>query len=415
MGDACTGAATFTSFTTSTEQTFSVSQSTSRSLSVQDASTIDINLTLSGAEFVTQSVIPGATETVDVPVEITVPVQRVVTVPVLTLFAPCSTSDPPTSSRTPTPSPDTSSAPVSSSRESTPTSDAQTTETTPRNSGSSSASVPGSSSNRQDPTPTPTPSGSGSSNNNNPSETGTIITTTTVGSTTLPNGSQSIYVATLTTSLAPNGTLNDNGNTGSSGGGGSTRAVAIGVGVAGGIVALIILVMGITWHIRRKRRNTLDLDENVWGPDHEPKAQSPRPAVIPEYSYNPYGEGRTTAYAPVPTMSPPRARPMSLSASGHTPQGSTADEILYEAARQDLPRSRTASTTTRGYGSLTASSHMTHSARSDSVVGLLETHSEGRPDAHGRVVDHDEERPSSPVSITAPKLSIANPDADKDH
>jgi len=205
--------------------------------------------------------------------------------------------------------------------------------------------------------------------------------------------------------------------------------------------------MGITWHIRRKRRTSLELglDEgDVWErktPD-ESANSGMRPAVIPEYTYNPYTEARTTSYAPVPTMSPPRPRPMSL--GGHTSQASvgssgsggltvaptlarvkTADEILWEAAREDLPRSRTTSVTasqhTRGYGSLTALSHLTHGGRSDSVVGLLETHGENvgghALDEIGRRMyasDAEEERPMSPVSITVPRLAITNPDADKD-
>ncbi|KAG8771332.1 hypothetical protein FRC12_003669 [Ceratobasidium sp. 428] len=453
MGDVCTGAPTFTSFSASTQQTFSVSQSASQSLSVGEQSIISRPITISGIDVSFDlSTIPGATATVDINVPVTVPAQRVVSVPVLTLFAPCSSSETPTSSSTPVSTPESSSSSTSSSRETTPTSESRTSASNTRTSEQSSASSPASSSERQNSVPAPTPSRTISNNNNNPSETGTILTTTSAVLTTLPNGSQSTFIATLTTSIPPNGSLNNNDHTGGGGGAGSRRAVAIGVGVTGGVIALIILVMGITWHIRRKRRNSLDLDMNaadVWAPDRESKALSDsidfrtRPAVIPEYTYNPYTEARTTAYAPVPTMSPPRARPMSL--AGHTPQTSissagnggltvaptlgrtkTADQILYEAAREDLPRSRatsaTASSHTRGYGSLTASSHGAHSGRTDSVVGLLEAHhSGGAGHAHDEIGRRmyasdveEEERPASPVSIAAPKLAIVNPDADKD-
>ncbi|KAG9101219.1 hypothetical protein FRC06_003259 [Ceratobasidium sp. 370] len=451
MGDVCTGAPTFTSFSASTEQTFSVSQSASQSLSVQDPTVISRAVTISGTDVsLFLSTIPGATSTIDVFVPVTITAQHVVSVPVLTLFAPCSTSEASSSSSIPTSTPESSSTPTSSSTETTPTSESRTSARNTRTSENAPASTPASSTGRQNSAPTPTQTSAGS--NNNPTETGTIFTTTSLGLTTLPNGAQSTFIATLTTSVAPNGSLNNNDHTGGGGGASSSRAIAIGVGVAGGVIALIILVMGITWHIRRKRRNELELglDEGeAWGPNHERKTPDEainlgtRPAVIPEYTYNPYSEARTTSYVPVPTTSPPRSRAMSL--GGHTPQASvsssgnggltvapvlartkTADEILYEAARADLPRSRatsaTASQHTRGYGSLTASSHLTHGGRSDSVVGLLEAHSgNGSGYAHDEIgrrmyasdVEEDE-RPMSPVSIAAPKLAITNPDADKD-
>jgi hypothetical protein len=110
--------------------------------------------------------------------------------------------------------------------------------------------------------------------------------------------------------------------------------------------------------------------------------------------------------------------------SSLTSRTKTADEILYEAAREDLPWSRATSATAshRAHASLTASSHMTHNQRSDSVVGLLEAQG-----GTGHV--HDEElaqhyheltaaagmeRSISPVSVVAPKLAIVNPDADKE-
>ncbi|KAG8709226.1 hypothetical protein FRC08_018472 [Ceratobasidium sp. 394] len=442
MGDVCAGAPTFTSFSASTEQTFSVSRSASQSLSIQDSSIISRPVTISGTDVsMVLSTIPGATDTVDVFVPVTVPAQHVVSVPVLTLFAPCSTSEESSSRSTPISTPDSTSTPTSSSTETTPTSESRTSARNTRTSENTPASTPASSTGRQNPAPTPTPTPPGP--NNNPSETGTIITTTSLGLTTLPNGSQSTFIATLTTSVAPNGSLNNNDHSGG-GGASSSRAIAIGVGVAGGVVALIILIMGITWHIRRKRRNSLDLGlggSEIWGQESKSPDERTRPAVIPEYTYNPYAEARTTSYAPVPTMSPPRPRPVSL---GHTSQTSvsssgnggltvapilartkTADEILYEAAREDLPRSRatsaTASQHTRGYGSLTASSHLTHGGRSDSVVGLLEAHGGGGTgpvhDEIGRRMyasDVGDERPMSPISIAAPRLAITNPDADKD-
>ncbi|KAG8736530.1 hypothetical protein FRC10_009216 [Ceratobasidium sp. 414] len=455
MGDSCTGVPTFTSFSASTEQTFSVSQSTSQSFSILDPSVISSAVTISGTDVsLALSTVPGATSTINIIVPVTVPAQHVVSVPVLTLFAPCSTSETPSSSSTPTPTPGSSSTPTSSSTETTPTSESRTSDRNTRTSENTSANPPASSTGRQNSAPTPTSTSPGS--NNNPSETGTIFTTTSLGFTTLPNGSQSTFIATVTTSVAPNGSLNNNDRTAGGGGAGSSRAVAIGVGVAGGVIALIILIMGITWHIRRKRRASLELglglgldESHVWAPTHERKSPDgstdsrTRPAVIPEYTFNPYSEARTTSYAPVPTMSPPRPRTMSL--GGHTPQASvsssgnggltvapmlvrtkTADEILYEAAREGLPRSRTTSVTasqhTRGYGSLTASSHLTHGGRSDSVIGLLEAHG-GNAGGHGldeigrRMYASDveeEERPMSPISIAVPRLAITNPDADKD-
>jgi hypothetical protein len=297
-------------------------------------------------------------------------------------------------------------------------------------------------------------------------ETGTLTTITSVGSTTLPNGSQSSYVTLVTSSIAPNGSLNDSQNGGKSGSG-SGRAVAIGAGVTGGIIALIILMFGITWHIRRKRKNAFDDLNNseIWGPNHEAKAlQSSVNSSVhgPGYTYNPYGEPRSIAYAPVPSMSPPRPMSMPLAdpddrglpgAGYGVPQGGglgvaaplltrakTADEILYEAAREGLPRSRTSSATASHHTrpSETGTSHQPHpslsasnlthgsmkSRRSESVVGLLEhpaipsARTSLYHDAQVAQQYHDlidvPDRPMSPVSVVAPRLAIVNPDEDKD-
>ncbi|KAB5589393.1 Oxidoreductase [Ceratobasidium theobromae] len=430
MGDTCTVSPTFTSFSSSTSQTFSVSQSTSESVSA-GAGTVVTRSVQSGTEWiVTESSADGATQTVDVPVQITFSAQEVIRVPVLTLYAPCSSTESTTSSTS-----TSSTSSTSSTRESTPAE----TSTTQR---TSSTSRPANSQNTNaEPTPTPT-----STQAENTS--GSILTTiTSIAPTTLSNGSQSSYVAVIT-SYAPNGSLNENNNSSHSGSG-STRAVAIGAGVAGGVIALIILIFGITWHMRRKRRNSFmdgdPLDGHVWGPDHESKALQSTVNLNPRgagYSYNPYAEANPLAYAPVPTMSPPRgpvplvnmddrrlAAPTGGLGLGAVPQPKTADEILYEAARQDLPRSRTSSATAtatshRTHPSL-AASNMTHSSlrsrRSESAVGLLEHASAPAPAAtpqpqYQDLMDApvDLSRPMSPVSVVAPRLAIANPDNDKD-
>ncbi|KAF8594680.1 hypothetical protein BDV93DRAFT_611766 [Ceratobasidium sp. AG-I] len=470
MADICTGSATFTSFTASTQQTFSVSQSTSESLSIGEGTVLTRNIGTGTDAVVSETNIPGATVTVPVVIPVTVTDQQVVQVPVLTLFAPC-TSESSSSSSSSVATPTSSATPVSSSTaaESTTTPQSRSSsESSTRGAGSSTPVASGSSNTRQNADSTPTPTNSASRNNNNPSETGTIIVTTSLALTTLPNGSQSSYIATVTTSVAPNGSLNNNDSGAAAR---SSRAVAIGVGVAGGVLALIILMIGITWQVRRKRRKLLGPgdDSDIWAPDREVKTPQGSPSSRTPgygYSYNPYGEARTTSYAPVSVNSPPRARPLSLGGSdgGRTPRVSmggnhpgglvvapplprtkTAEEILYEAARQDLPRSRATSATashhTRGselgmststshrpQASLTAShlSHGTYSSgngrRTDSVVGLLEhSPTPGTNSFHLHEEDpmlhyHDmvdvveEERPMSPVSVVAPRLAIVNPD-----
>ncbi|CAE6405201.1 unnamed protein product, partial [Rhizoctonia solani] len=399
--------------------------------------------------------------------------QQVFTVPISTLFAPCtsesttSTSSTPTSTTpTSTSTPQTSTTPTSTRPETTETPESETSQTERSTRITSPTSTPPPASNANS-TPVASPP---STPNNQPasstSATGTLTTLSTAVPTTLSNGDQSMVVIVTTSSIAPSGALNGNDNSGNSGGGSSSnsgRAVAIGVGVAGGVIALIILIFGITWHIRRKRRNAMPLDDSeIWGPHHENK--TPPPGVLPVnhgpgYTYNPYSEVRPAAYAPVPTMSPPRARPMvlaesddnRLSAGSHGPAGltapllsraKTADEILYEAAREGLPKSRTSSATAshhtrpsetlshRANQSYTAS-HKTHgsmaSRTSGSAVGLLDhppppsTHGSLNQDAQAAQRYQDlmdapvaPERPMSPVSIAAPRLAIVNPDVDKD-
>lgn len=205
-------------------------------------------------------------------------------------------------------------------------------------------------------------------------------------------------------------------------------------------------------------------DSEIWGPHTESK--TPPPGTLPiqhgaGYTYNPYSEVRPAAYAPVPTMSPPRARPMvlaesddsRLSAGSYGPvatgltaplltRAKTADQILYEAAREGLPKSRASSATashhTRPSETVShranqsyAASHKTHgsmaSRTSGSAVGLLDhpapssTHGSLNQDAQAAQRYQDlmdapavPERPMSPVSIAAPRLAIVNPDVDKD-
>ncbi|KAF8751944.1 Oxidoreductase family, C-terminal alpha/beta domain [Rhizoctonia solani] len=322
-----------------------------------------------------------------------------------------------------------------STTERTTTSTPQTSEQQNQN-----TSQAGNSPNTPTPTPTPNP---GSSPTPTPPQ-------TNQGGNTVSQTGTLTTISSFSTLHSPMdlGLPSQFSNSGSNG-----RAVAIGLGVTGGFVALIILIFGITWHIRRKRRNAMPLDESeIWG-SHEaktpPQGNLALNAQATGYTYNPYGEVRPAAYAPVPTaMPPPHPRPMvlaesdenRLSAGSYGPQPSvgpsvpllsrtkTADEILYEAAREGLPKSRASSATashhTRpsetgvSYRQKTsyAASHKTHgssaSRASGSAVGLLD-----RPPTHAT---HDEdglsepERPASPVSIAAPRLAIVNPDLDKD-
>ncbi|KAG8689491.1 hypothetical protein FRC11_002318 [Ceratobasidium sp. 423] len=322
------------------------------------------------------------------------------------------------------------------------------------------------------PTPTPTPASTpANQGSNSVSQTGTLTTISAFSATTLPNGSRSTVIILSTSSIAPSGGLNGGDNGGNGSGGSSSnsgRAVAIGAGVAGGVIALIILIFGITWHIRRKRRNAMPLDDSeIWGTHHESKTPPLSNLAVnnpgPGYTYNPYTEARTTAYAPVPTMSPPRARPMVLAESdenrlsaasyGSQPAAAglnapllgrpkTADEILYEAAREGLPKSRASSATASHHTRQSeagvshrpnqsfAASHKTHgslaSRTSGSAVGLLDhppssAHGSLHGDAQAAQRYQDlmdapaePERPMSPVSIAAPRLAIVNPDVDKD-
>ncbi|CAE6446421.1 unnamed protein product [Rhizoctonia solani] len=475
MGDVCTDTPTRTIFATSTSQAVSVSQSTSESVSVAPGSVVTRSVQSgTGTEWViTESTVPGTTQTVQVEVPVTVSgEQQVFTVPVSTLYAPCtsSTTSSTTTSTTPT-STSTSTTPTSTTPTSTSTTPTSTETTESRTSTTEQTTSPTSRTSEQQntntsptatpPTPTPTPTPPPTSQGSNSvSQTGTLTTISSFSTTTLPNGSQSTVVVVVTSSIPPSGGLNgnDSGNSSSGSSSNSTRAVAIGVGVTGAVVALIILVFGITWHIRRKRRNAipLPLDESdIWGTHHE--AKTPLQASLPVnnhgagYTYNPYGETRTTAYAPVPTVSPPRARPMvlaesddnRLSAGSYGPQPTgvgptapllgrtkTVDEILYAAAREDLPKSRASSATashhtrpsetgfSHGQKTSFAASHKTHgssaSRASGSAVGLLDhpptynTHGSQHGD------EAEPERPTSPVSIAAPRLAIVNPDLDKD-
>ncbi|KAF8704532.1 Oxidoreductase family, C-terminal alpha/beta domain, partial [Rhizoctonia solani] len=386
-----------------------------------------------------------------------------------TTVPPTTTSTTPTTSSTSTTvetsatsthsTPSTSETPESrtSTTERTTTSTPQTSEQQNQN-----TSQTGNSPNTPTPTPTPNPGSSPTptppqtnQGGNTVSQTGTLTTISSFSTTTLPDGSRSTLTVLVTSSIPPSGGLNETetGNSHSSSGS-NGRAVAIGLGVTGGFVALIILIFGITWHIRRKRRNAMPLDESeIWG-SHEaktpPQGNLALNAQATGYTYNPYGEVRPAAYAPVPTaMPPPHPRPMALaesdenrlSAGSYGAQPSvgpsvpllsrtkTADEILYEAAREGLPKSRASSATashhTRpsetgvSYRQKTsyAASHKTHgssaSRASGSAVGLLD-----RPPTHATTHDEDglsePERPASPVSIAAPRLAIVNPDLDKD-
>ncbi|CAE6427723.1 unnamed protein product [Rhizoctonia solani] len=485
MADVCTNNPTQTVFATSTSQATTVTRSTTESLSVVPGSVVTRSTQSgTGTEWIiVESTAPGTTQTVQVEVPVTITgEQQVITAPVSTLYAPCSTSTTSTTSTSTTPtttttSTSTSTTPTSTSTtptstETTPTT-TQTTESRTTTTTEQTTSPTSRTSEQQNnnttptttaPTPTPTPPPN-TQGGNSASQTGTLTTISSFSTTTLPNGSQSTATVIVTSSIPPSGGLNGN-DSGSSGGGSSTnstRAVAIGVGVTGGVIALIILIFGITWHIRRKRRNAipLPLDESdIWGTHHEAKTpphpslavHNPNPNLgpAPGYTYNPYGEVRTTGYAPVPTTSPPRARPMILAESddnrlsagsyGTHPVGAgptapllgrtqTADEILYAAARQDLPKSRASSATashhTRpsetgvsSYRQKTsfAASHKTHgssaSRASGSAVGLLDH--PARDDATEHETEHELERPTSPVSIAAPRLAIVNPDVDKD-
>ncbi|KAJ1300825.1 hypothetical protein OPQ81_002465 [Rhizoctonia solani] len=482
MGDVCTDSPTRTIFSTSTSQGgAAISRSTIQSVSVGQGSVVTRSVQ-SGTEWiVTESSVGGSTETVQVEVPITISgEQQVFTVPISTLFAPCtsetSTSTTPTSTTPTSTSTPTSTTPTSTRPESTETSESRTTNTerTSRSSSPTSNQETQNTNTNPNPNPDPTPTSPSTPTNqggNSASATGTLTTFSTYSPTTLPNGSQSTIVIYSTSSIAPSGGLNgdNNGGNGGKSKSNSTRAVAIGVGVTGGFIAFIILIFGITWHIRRKRKNAMPLDESeIWGPHHE--AKTPPLASLtpinrgPGYTYNPYSEVRTTAYAPVPTMSPPRSRPIvmaesddhRLSAGSYGPQpaaasltapllgrAKTADEILYEAAREDLPKSRASSATashhtrpsetgvSQGPHASFAASHKTHgslaSRTSGSAVGLLDPPSASS--AHGSLhgdaqaaqryqdlmnAPAEPERPTSPVSIAAPRLAIVNPDEDKD-